>query len=98
MVEKYRYERVTAFIESKYRLPADIKIVFGMCRGRANAAWNTVYKQVTICYELINRFFEMYERAKVHQHKGCMHPSFRRVLEPYYDCSLEQAAASQPKD
>jgi len=98
LVKKYRYERVAEMIEEKYRLPTDIKIVFGMCRGRANAAWNTVYKQVTICYELINRFFEMYEQAKKHQAEGCRHPSFKRVLEPYVECVPEPTELMQSKN
>lgn len=98
LVEKHRYERVAEFIETKYRLPTDIKVVFGMCRGRANAAWNSVYKQVTICYELIDRFFDMYEQAKTYSAEGCQHASFRRVLEPYVECPPDPRAVIQSKN
>lgn len=98
ILKKYKYERVPEFIEAKYTLPKDVKIVFGMCRGRANAAWNSVYKQVTICYELINRFFDMYELARLYLPNGCRHPSFRHALEPFFDCSSAQPELIQPEN
>ncbi|MDF1642661.1 MAG: DUF4344 domain-containing metallopeptidase [Pseudomonadales bacterium] len=97
ILEKYKYERFSEFIETKYNLPKDVKIVFGMCRGHANAAWNSVYKEVTICYELINRFFDMYELAKLYLPNGCKHHNFRRILEPFFDCASIQAELTQPK-
>lgn len=96
ILEKYKYERFAEFIEARYRLPEDVKIVFGMCRGRANAAWNSVYNQVTICYELINRFFDMYESAKRYQVKGCRHPNFRRVIEEFVDCPPRRPPVHHP--
>ena len=85
---KYHYEDLVGRIESTYLLPRNVTVVFGMCRGRANAAWDSVKKRVTVCYELIDRLFDMYEVAKTYRTHGCKYSDLRRAMKPFYECTV----------
>jgi len=97
MFNKYQYENFVERIETTYLLPRNVKVVFGMCRGRANASWDTINKQVTVCYELIEHFFETYEIAKSYRSKGCQYSDIRKAMEPFYDCVRQRKEPVSPK-
>jgi hypothetical protein len=62
-------EALSDYVSSRYALPRPIKIVMASC-GDANAAWVSTTNTETLCYELADDFFDLYNgyttNAKVH--------------------------------
>src|SRR5712672_2489441 len=53
-------EALSDYASSRYALPRPIKIVMASC-GDANAAWVSSANPETLCYELADDFFDLYE-------------------------------------
>ena len=62
-------EALSDYVSSRYALPGPIKIVMASC-GDANAVWASTTNTETLCYELADDFFDLYNgyttNAKVH--------------------------------
>jgi Putative metallopeptidase len=53
-------EALSDYVSSRYALPRPIKMVMASC-GDANAAWVSSANTETLCYELADEFFDLYE-------------------------------------
>jgi len=53
-------EALSDYASSRYALPRPIKMVMSSC-GETNAAWVSSTNTETLCYELANDFFDLYE-------------------------------------
>src|SRR5260370_32728267 len=64
-------EALSDYASSRYTLPRPIKMVMASC-GDANAAWVSSANTETLCYELADDFFDLYEgfttNGKVQDH------------------------------
>src|SRR6266481_9979918 len=64
-------EALSDYASSRYALPRPIKMVMASC-GDANAAWVSSANTETLCYELADDFFDLYEgfttNGKVQDH------------------------------
>jgi len=61
MRESKFLERALAVAQTKYRYPANLKLVAGTC-GKVNAFYVAESETVAICYELIERFISQYNK------------------------------------
>ena len=53
-------EALSDYVSSRYALPRPIKMVMASC-GDANAAWVSSANTETLCYELADDFFDLYD-------------------------------------
>jgi hypothetical protein len=78
-------EALSDYASSRYALPRPIKMVMASC-GDANAAWVSSANTETLCYELADDFFDLYEgfttNGKVQDH-GLVPKNVARISLAY---------------
>ncbi len=53
-------EAVAEAASESFRLPRDLKLKGSQCGGEANAWWDPEAAEITICYELVRNYLELY--------------------------------------
>ena len=75
-------EALSDYVSSRYALPRPIKMVMASC-GDANATWVSSTNTETLCYELADDFFDLYEgfttNGKVQDH-GLISKHVARII------------------
>ena len=75
-------EALSDYASSRYALPRPIKMVMASC-GDANAAWVSSANTETLCYELADDFFDLYDgyttNGKVQDH-GLISKHVARII------------------
>jgi hypothetical protein len=69
-------EDVAKDVNDSLKLPEDVALVADQC-GKANAAWNSARKEITMCYELAYLNLRLFEEDPEHEHA---HPGHRDTL------------------